>query len=98
MIGVCLDTLFDYIVYRIQPKDQNDIRLQTGRECRYRVGYKGKLHALSGFPDYVLNYNAKEKTAIKLVVVTAKQPDFACCSDNTLYTCCGRDQLAAYMS
>lgn len=97
MIGVCLDTLFDYVVHRIQPKDQNDLRLQRRTECRYTVEYEGKLHALSGTPDYMLNYSAKEKKAIKLVVVAANHPNFACCSRNTLYTCCGRDQLVAYM-
>ena len=61
------------------------------------MDYEGKSHALSGVPDYMLNYNAKEKKAIKLVVVAAKQPNFACCLRNTHYTCCGRDQLVAYM-
>ncbi|KAJ6115731.1 hypothetical protein N7523_006148 [Penicillium sp. IBT 18751x] len=98
MIRVCLETLFDHVIHRIQPKDQNYLRLQTRTECRYPVEYEGKLHVLSGTPDYVLNYSAEEKKAIKLVVVAAKGADFACCSRNTRYTCCGWNQLAAYMS
>lgn len=43
-------------------------------------------------------YNAEKKTAVKFVIVTAKQPGFACCSRNQRYTCCGPAQILAYMS
>ncbi|KAJ5211801.1 uncharacterized protein N7498_003447 [Penicillium cinerascens] len=73
MIDVCLKTLFDEVAFQVRsslPK----LLLQSGIEYRCPVDYKGRKYTLSGIPDYIVRYNADKKAAVKLVIVTAKQP------------------------
>lgn len=97
MIDVCLKTLFDEVAFQVH-SSLPELLLQSGIEYRCPVDYKGKKYTLSGIPDYIIRYSADKKAAVKLVIVTAKQPRFACCSRNQRYTCCGPAQILAYMS
>jgi hypothetical protein len=88
--------MFDQVAFQVHP-DVRELLLHAEVEYRYPAEYKGKNYTLYGIPDYVLLYDAEKKTAAKLVVVTAKQPGFACCSQNERYSCCGVAQIMAYM-
>lgn len=98
MIQLQLEFLLDTVLSRAQPLGDPCLRYRKGIQCSYDpVKYKGDTYCLYGTADYLLEYDAQDKAAINLVILTARKLDFKCCYEKTRPLCCGMAQIIALM-